>query len=216
MAREYAQIERCEEETVTPKPGERGKLDGLARFWRHVQYPETAIRRLAAALVPASCKRIREIRSPHGKSCKAAHAPSCQVIRVYRLIVRTIAVSYWGGLTLLLLVPSPAALLGMAGIDTPSATFGVHFTAFALLAWCVSAAQWPRSLHVRILMLVSYALATETLQSFVPPRTVQVGDYLENLGGLATGWVAFALANRWWSRRRKQPGQERPSPRASA
>jgi VanZ family protein len=45
-----------------------------------------------------------------------------------------------------------------------------------------------------LLGLLAYALATETLQWWVPPRTVQWSDYLENVLGIAAGWCLYRIA----------------------
>ncbi|MCR4415713.1 MAG: VanZ family protein [Thermoguttaceae bacterium] len=72
---------------------------------------------------------------------------------------------------------------------------GVHFLLFGGLAVLVFAARWPRPVAPGWLLgLLAYALATETLQWWVPPRTVQWSDYLENVLGIAAGWCLYRIA----------------------
>jgi VanZ family protein len=45
-----------------------------------------------------------------------------------------------------------------------------------------------------MLGLVAYALVTETLQWWVPRRTVEWSDYLENVLGIMAGWCLYRIA----------------------
>jgi len=95
---------------------------------------------------------------------------------------------YWIALTVLLLVPNPAGVLGMRRISLfPWGDVGIHFTAFTILTLLVCAVRWPRPMGWPLFVLLAYAVATESLQAFVPPRTVELKDYAENLLGIAVG-----------------------------
>lgn len=111
----------------------------------------------------------------------------------FMLILRLACIGYWIYTTLLLLVPEPRALVGLAdsGIATPER--GVHFTNFALLTILTFVSRWPLAWRWQLLVLVGYALATESLQWFVPHRTVELLDYLENLLGIVCAASAIWL-----------------------
>jgi VanZ family protein len=101
---------------------------------------------------------------------------------------------YVGFLTLLLLTPDPAYFLGVR--HAPGWP-GVHFLAFAVLGFLVAAGRFThRGVMVGGLLLLC-AVGVELLQTFVPSRSVEVVDLLENMLGLAIGAVAWlVVANR--------------------
>lgn len=107
--------------------------------------------------------------------------------------------AYWLALTVLLLVPNPFALLGLTrlkGHGIPNR--GVHFTAFLLLTLVTRGVQSKKArLWPVLVVLVLYAVATETLQLAVVGRTVELPDYFENLLGIAAGVLVSVL---WRSR----------------
>jgi VanZ family protein len=107
--------------------------------------------------------------------------------------VRVTCAAYWTVLTVLLLVPDPAALLG---IDRPSGdvkVYGVHFAFFLGLAVLAAASRWPLGRRGMAAVLAGYALLAEALQWWVPNRTVELVDLAENLLGLAAGAAV------WWA-----------------
>lgn len=120
------------------------------------------------------------------------------------LITRLMCVVYWPLLTVLLLVPDPLALLGIQNVpDAPGV--GVHFLCFAALAVLVWASRFPLQRAVLAGLLVGFAVATETLQLLVPPRTVELRDFIENLLGLAVGSGACWVAQRCFGQRADEP-----------
>ncbi len=115
------------------------------------------------------------------------------------ILLRLLAVGYWLLVSLLLLVPNPAAILfDLRPAQAAAAMRGVHCTAFLLLALLVQAARFPVRRSVQWALLVGYALLVESLQWYVPRRTVELADYAENLLGLALGAAVFAVACRCW------------------
>lgn len=122
-------------------------------------------------------------------------------------LTRIACVAYLVLTSVLLLAPDPWELMGFD--DSPSVGGrGEHFCMFAVLAFLVHAGRGPLSRRWTVAALIGYALATETLQAFIPTRCVELLDYLENLLGLAAGtiaWLAARKARRAWSARRAEP-----------
>ena len=114
-----------------------------------------------------------------------------------RLVVLLACVCYWLFLTVLLLVPSPATLIGLQTVPVfPWGKFGVHLIAFTILGFLVNATRWPKQLWwPMIAFVMGYGVTAEALQLFVPHRTSRVMDGIENLLGIALGSaVVLALA----------------------
>jgi hypothetical protein len=118
--------------------------------------------------------------------------------------VRAACLLYLVLLTILLLAPDPWGWLlgGTPGIETPGR--GVHFCAFAILAILSGASRLPWRGTVVGVVLVIYAILTETLQGLVETRVVEQVDYAENLLGLAVGAIVWALGRRFL--RKSAPG----------
>jgi VanZ family protein len=108
------------------------------------------------------------------------------------LYLRVLSAAYWALLTLLLLVPDPAAIFfNVRPASVAAGMGGMHFTSFLVLALLVQAARFPVRPRVQWAVLVGYALVVESLQWFVPQRCVDPADYTENLLGLAAGAILF-------------------------
>ena len=124
-----------------------------------------------------------------------------------RTVLLFVCLAYWVFLTALLLVPDPAALVGLHRVPTfPWGDIGIHFTAFTILTVMVHTTRWPqRPGWVVMALLVLYAMATESLQAFVPPRTVELLDYTENILGVVAGSGVYWLAGRVARRRCVEP-----------
>ena len=112
-----------------------------------------------------------------------------------RLAVRLACVCYWLLLTVLLLVPNPAALVGLQAVPVfPWGKFGIHLSFFTVLGFLVNAARWPKRIGWPMLVfLVVYGITTESLQLFVPHRTARVMDAIENILGIAAGSAIYWL-----------------------
>ena len=116
-----------------------------------------------------------------------------------RIAALLVCLAYWGLLTALLLTPHPASLVGMQSVPIfPWGKFGVHLIAFIGLSVMVHTASWPkRPTWYMLLVLVIYALTTETLQRFVQCRSSRLMDAFENLLGIAIGTGLYYVILRW-------------------
>ncbi len=87
-----------------------------------------------------------------------------------RTVLVLLCLAYWSFLTVLLLVPDPAGLVGLQSVPLfPWGKFGIHLIAFTILSTLVHASRWPkRPWWPLIAFLVVYGITTETLQLFVP------------------------------------------------
>jgi glycopeptide antibiotics resistance protein len=127
------------------------------------------------------------------RSKVAIERPRGFVMRIAALLS---CLGYWLLLTALLLVPNPAALVGLRAVPTfPWGKFGVHLIAFTILTVLVHVTRWPKRLcWPLIVFLVVYGITTESLQLFVPHRTARVMDAIENILGIAAGTGIYWLA----------------------
>jgi VanZ family protein len=115
-----------------------------------------------------------------------------------RIIVLLVCLSYATLLTVLLLSPDPAGMMGLK--KAPLQDLGIHFSALFLLAFSVHATRWPKPPHWFFTMpLIGYALATEALQAFVPGRSVELFDFIENIIGVLVGSGVFWFLQRKWN-----------------
>jgi hypothetical protein len=108
-------------------------------------------------------------------------------------VARVAGSIYLTALTVLLLAANPLAWLFGVVPDFAPPNRGVHFCAFFILAMLSAASRLPWKAPVVCVLLVVYALTTESLQSLVASRTVELVDYGENLLGLAVGGVVWTL-----------------------
>lgn len=132
-------------------------------------------------------------------------------MRAIRLLI---GAGYWGLLTVLLLAPNPAAVVGLRRVPVfPWGDIGIHFTAFTILTLLVHGLRWPKRIGWPVLVvLLAYGVATESLQWFVPPRTVELLDFTENILGVAAGTGIYWLTHRLIRRRAAPtPGAESES-----
>ncbi|MFH1923054.1 MAG: VanZ family protein [Planctomycetota bacterium] len=103
------------------------------------------------------------------------------------ILVRLTCAVYWLVLSVLLLAPDPMALFGIDQLPGPPGGRMVHFFLFTLLAFLVWASRWPARRRRIVGLLLVFAVVMELLQVFVPERTVEVLDLIENLLGVAAG-----------------------------
>jgi hypothetical protein len=124
---------------------------------------------------------------------------------IVRLVAQLACLCYWILLTVLLLVPDPAAVVGLQAVPIfPWGKFGIHLMAFTILSVLVHASRWPkRPWWPLITVLVVYGVITESLQLFVPHRTARVMDGTENILGIAAGAGIY-----WLARRLTQPSMK--------
>jgi hypothetical protein len=113
-----------------------------------------------------------------------------------RFLIRFASLTYVGVLSVLLLTPMDS--VASASLYWPNSALallvpGVHFFAILLLGLLIFAARWPLPLWSAVSILAVYAVGTEGLQSFIPSRTPEFRDLVQNLGGLGVA-TAFWLA----------------------
>jgi VanZ family protein len=123
------------------------------------------------------------------------------------MIIKLACWAYSTLLTVLLLTPNPAAVVGLKKIPWfPLGDIGMHFCAFFLLAILVHSTRWPKPLHwLWIVALLGYGATTESLQAFVPFRSVELKDYLDNcLGVLAGSGIYWAVHRLWHTFKQKK------------
>ena len=128
---------------------------------------------------------------------------------IMRIIRWLACLGYATLLTLLLLTPDPAALMGLKEIPWfPWGDIGIHICAFLLLATLVHATRWPKPPHwLLIVLLLGYGATTETLQAFVPGRSTELKDYLDNCIGVALGsGIYWYMQRKWqsWNQKKKE------------
>jgi hypothetical protein len=115
--------------------------------------------------------------------------------------LRVICVGYVAFLTLLLLSSDPSRLIGVHG-DLPwllrAMLPAAHLISFLVLATLALAPRWPVPRWVIVLILAIYGGMTEITQGFLPPRTPEWTDWIQDLGGIAVGtafcWGLAVLA----------------------
>jgi hypothetical protein len=125
-------------------------------------------------------------------------------MRTIRLLI---CAGYWGLLTVLLLAPNPAAVVGLRRVPVfPWGDIGIHFTAFTIVTLLVYGVRWPKGIGWPVsAVLLAYGITTESLQWFVPSRAVELLDYTENILGVAAGTGIYWLAHRLIQQRRAAP-----------
>jgi VanZ family protein len=117
-------------------------------------------------------------------------------------LIRLIAILYGIVLTVLLLVPDPAALLGLKRFPEPPGERFAHFAFFAVLGLLACISRWPVRGWMLLAILAAYAVATELLQGLVPHRTPELIDLVEDFFGLGLGAYLG-----WIIQRRLEPGR---------
>jgi VanZ family protein len=110
-----------------------------------------------------------------------------------RMVRSFVCALYLSLLTMLLLSPNPAAVAGLKSIPSvPGGDTTMHLGSFAVLTILVHSMRWPKSIHWSfVALLMIYAAATESLQALVPPRTVELKDFVANVCGIAAGSVIY-------------------------
>jgi hypothetical protein len=116
-----------------------------------------------------------------------------------RIIARLACIFYWLFLTVLLLVPNPATLVGLKTVPLfPWGKFGIHLSFFTVLGLLVNAARWPKGpWWPLVALLMVYGIATEFLQIVVPQRSARVMDGFEDVLGITIGvgiyWIILLM-----------------------
>jgi hypothetical protein len=133
-----------------------------------------------------------------------------------RTTLRTACVAYVVVLSYLLVARDPACFLpGQGGLDVLSGNVIVvaHLLGFSVLTLLVLAARWPVPTWTQYRFLAAYGLGTELIQAFLPWRSAEMGDLLQDLAGIAAGSaVYYGLAA---GVRRLREGFRRPRAKSS-
>jgi len=132
-----------------------------------------------------------------------AHIPAGKADRPgsrLELVGKALCLPYLGVLCWLLLTTGPRSLLqsGFLGFLPWYDILVVgHFLLFTLLSVLAFLSRWRIPSWAVLLMLVVAAVGTELLQSWVPTRTPDMADCLQNLAGIGLGgglyWTAAWL-----------------------
>jgi VanZ family protein len=111
-------------------------------------------------------------------------------------MMRIVCLAYVVLLSLLLLSPNPARVIGLSG-EMPALLRTLmpyaHLLSFSVLAVAMLLAHWPLPRWSIVLLLGIYGGATEIIQGFIPPRTPEWMDWIQDLGGLAVGVAICSL-----------------------
>jgi VanZ family protein len=123
------------------------------------------------------------------------------------MVAVIVCFAYWALLTVLLLAPDPAAMIGIRRMPhVPLGDVGMHFAAFALLSLSLHFVRWPKRPVLWLpAVLLLYGLATESLQYFVPPRAVELHDYVDNILGVLLGAAIYWAVQRRFAHRLPSP-----------
>jgi VanZ family protein len=110
--------------------------------------------------------------------------------------MRLACLAYVVFLSLLLLSPNPARVIGVSG-ELPwllrTLMPYAHLLSFSVLAVLMLLARWPLPRWSIVLLLAAYGGATEIIQGFVPPRTPEWADWFQDVGGVAAGTAVCSL-----------------------
>jgi hypothetical protein len=110
--------------------------------------------------------------------------------------MRIACVAYIVFLSLLLLSPNPATVIGCSdGLPWVLQTLMpyAHLLSFSVFAILMLLARWPMPRWSIALLLAAYGGATEIIQGFIPPRTPEWADWFQDVGGVAMGIVLCSL-----------------------
>lgn len=118
-------------------------------------------------------------------------------------LARVAAAVYLLVLTLALLLQNPFKM--MAGGEEQARDWFqaylsplAHFLCFLPLGFLFFAARWRLSKIQLLLLLLVYAIATEILQGWIPNRTPELIDAIQDFAGLAAGVALYKFAA--WAR----------------
>lgn len=105
-------------------------------------------------------------------------------------VLRIVCVGYIVFLTLLLLTKDPSHLFGVEG-ELPWVLRAMlplaHAISFLGLSVLALIARWPVPRWSIVLALLVYGGMTEVFQGFVPHRTPEWADWLQDVAGIAVG-----------------------------
>lgn len=133
-------------------------------------------------------------------------------------VIRAVCIAYAVLLGLLLLSEDPSRVVGLHG-RMPSILQAImpaaHAMAFAALAILALWVRWPVARWGIVLVLVVYGGMTELLQGFIPYRTPEWPDWLQNMAGIAVGAVfCWTMAILGGKRAQSRRGRKADAPTA--
>jgi VanZ family protein len=119
-----------------------------------------------------------------------------------RYLSLVLLLGYLGLLTFALLSPNPFAITGAhqsfwKRYYLEHLEFAAHFLFFLPLGILACLSDWPLGRPAKLGLLVSYSLASEGLQYFIPRRDASLFDLAQDIAGIAAGaalwWMVHAL-----------------------
>jgi hypothetical protein len=126
-------------------------------------------------------------------------------------VIRTLCIAYLLFLTTLLMVSDPMRLVCARGgllALFQSLMSSAHLLSFLTLTVLGLAARWPIPRWGIAVTLVFYAGMTEIVQGFLPPRTPELQDWLQDLVGIVIGmalcWTTAAIFGAWGKPQHKE------------
>jgi hypothetical protein len=133
-------------------------------------------------------------------------------------LMRLVCLSYMAYLTALLLVADPTQLVGGAVAGYTHALGPVaHLVSFMVLAVLALMTRWPAPRWLIVVLLIAYGGMTEIVQNFLPSRTAEWGDWLQDVVGIGIGaaacWAAASAVRLCMKSRRTgdRPASSSPS-----
>lgn len=132
-------------------------------------------------------------------------------MRHRKRIALVIFLVYLAALTFFLLAPRPQDHLNDSFKNLLRYFFWTyvdpvtHLVCFTMLGFLASLIPWRRSRQTLLILLMTYGALTEIVQYFVPSRSAEWGDLIQDMLGIATGMVAASYFLTWWRARYKPP-----------
>ena len=108
-------------------------------------------------------------------------------------IIRLLCLVYLAALTYLLITPKLPEVTEQDPWWIALLHPFVHFLSMLMLTLLVLASNLRLPAMVIGTLLLLYAIGTEFLQTLFPPRTFEMQDLVQNVGGIAVAWGLWAL-----------------------
>jgi VanZ family protein len=135
--------------------------------------------------------------SPIFADTKTGTVPVYGTRIIMQRIFRIACLAYVVFLSVLLFSPNPSRVISMSG-ELPGILQALmpwaHLLSFSVFAVLMLLARWPLPRWSIISLLAIYGGATEIIQSFIPPRTPEWIDWVQDLGGVAVGVAICSFA----------------------
>ncbi len=111
---------------------------------------------------------------------------------------------YLVALTVFLLIPRPEQHLSADFKDLLREVFFIyidpiaHLLCFTLLGFLASLIPWRWGRLTMLSLLATYGTLTEIIQHFIPTRTAEWSDLVQDLLGILAGMAAASVFLNWW------------------